>query len=101
MNSKIICLLICEVASQLIKPSHFTSLGGGPISVDLYFSRINGNHILSASKNPLIITNLHIYRAPTEFFKDLKNDPNIRAVKLRLISSRTDLSMLKSITHVS
>jgi hypothetical protein len=35
-NFQAIFLLLFVIASQLIKPSPFTSLWGGPVSVDLF-----------------------------------------------------------------
>jgi hypothetical protein len=37
MNSKLLCLLMYVNVSQLIKPSPFTSLRGGAVSVDFIF----------------------------------------------------------------
>jgi hypothetical protein len=51
------CLLICVAASQLIKPSLFTSLWGGPVSVDLFLGRIKGHKssFPSANNSPHIL----------------------------------------------
>jgi hypothetical protein len=37
MNSQLLCLLLFVIASQLIKPSPFTSLWDGSVSVDFVF----------------------------------------------------------------
>jgi hypothetical protein len=70
MNSKLICLLMLVIVSQLTNPSSFTSLWAGSVFVDFIFqtmlgSKENSFYFLSCIKGSLIltfrITNLHIY----------------------------------------
>ncbi len=75
MNSKLFCLLICVFASQLIKPSPFTSWWGGSVSLDLIFMifweqsrRKTVHQVFSASKGPLIDNNQSTNYTMTVYF---------------------------------
>jgi hypothetical protein len=55
MNFKLLCLLMFFIVSKLIKPSPFTSLWDGSITVDFSFqimlrSKENSRHFLSSIK---------------------------------------------------
>ncbi len=77
MNSKLFCLLVCVFASQLIKPSPFTSCG---VLLFLTFcgfkfydilgtkSKENSHQVFSARKGPLIDNNQSTNYKMTVYF---------------------------------
>jgi hypothetical protein len=63
INSKLLCLILFGIVSQLINISPFTSLWGGSVSVDFVFMiklpSIKGkkaHHFISSYKSILILT---------------------------------------------